>query len=193
MQHVDDVMHIETFPEHHSSARLLMKLDDKSIEMEVDTGAAATIISEMWRQMGCPALSESNRAFTAYDGHRMKPVGELHAFLQYDNDGVKASITVVASSKSYGLLGRDLLSHFQSSRRMEDINSAAAEPTLQLLPAMKIDPVTIEIDDPSKLMFAKARPVPLPMLDKVKQHLKELEQRGIIKPVSRSRYSSPVV
>ena len=53
------------------------KLDGKSVEMEVDTGATATIISEkMWRQLGSPVLSESNRAFTAYDGHRMKPIGE---------------------------------------------------------------------------------------------------------------------
>ena len=189
----DDIMHIETFPENHSSARLLFKLDGKSIEMEVDTGAAATIISEkMWRQLGSPTLSESSRAFTAYDGHRMKPIGELNAFLQYSDDAVQACITVVASSKSYGLLGRDLLSHFKLSG-MEDINCAVADTTVEPLPAMKIDPVTIEIDDPSKLKFAKARPVPLPMLDKVKQHLQELEQRGIIKPVTSSRYASPVV
>ena len=73
-----DVMHIEpqTFPENHSSARLLFKLDGKSIEMEGDTGAAATIISEkLWRQLESPALCELSRAFTAYDGHRMKPLG----------------------------------------------------------------------------------------------------------------------
>lgn len=191
----DDVMHIETFPENHSSARLLFKLDGKSVEMEVDTGAAATIISEkMWRQLGSPELSESNRAFTAYDGHRMKPIGELSACLQYDDDAVQACVTVVASSKSYGLLGRDLLSHFKfSAAGMEDINSAAADTTVEPLPAMKIDPVTIDIDDPSKLKFVKARPVPLPMRDRVKQHLQHLEQQGIIKPVTSSRYASPVV
>ena len=189
----DDVMHIETFPENHSSARLLFKLDGKSIELEADTGAAATIISEkMWRRLGSPTLSESNRAFTAYDGHRMKPIGELTAFLEYNDDSVQACITVVSSSKSYGLLGRDLLSHFKLSG-MEDINCAVATTAVEPLPAMKIDPVTIDIDDPSTLKFAKARPVPLPMLDKVKRHLQELEQRGIIKPVASSRYASPVV
>ena len=36
----DDVMHIETFPDNLSSTRLILKLDGKSIEMEVGTGAA---------------------------------------------------------------------------------------------------------------------------------------------------------
>ena len=157
--------------------------------MEVDTGAAATIISaRMWRNMGKPLLAVSNRFFSAYDGHRMKPLGDLvDCEIEAEGVRVKATITVVESSKPYGLLGRDTLDNFVGKPL---VTNNVEEVTL---PVMKVEPVSIDIADPTNLRFCKARPVPLPMIEKVNAELQRLQERGVIKPVSSSRYASPVV
>ena len=185
----EPMLHVETVPLHSAEARMVLRLNGHSCLMEVDTGAAATIISaKMWRAMGSPVLNVSNRFFSAYDGHRMKPLGELtDCQIQKDDVSVLCNVTVVESVKSYGLLGRDILDHFFTTpihqNQLETVK----------LPPMKVEPVTIEIADESKLRFSKARPVPLPLLDTVNKELQRLEDKGVIKPVTSSRWASPVV
>ena len=58
---------------------------------------------------------------------------------------------------------------------------------------MKVEPVSIEIVDENELRFCKARPVPLPLVSEVNKELQRLEDRGIIKPVSSSKWASPIV
>ena len=159
----EDCLHIETSPSspvNMVNTRLQMTIDGKSVEMEVDTGAAMTLISEkIWRSIGSPNLQPVHRVFTAYDGHMLKPIGELHCRLQGPSKKtVNASITVIASTRPYGLLGRDLLDQFDCIANSQ-INSAST-----FLPPMKVKPVSIDIADRSQLKFCKARPVPLPML-----------------------------
>ena len=185
----DSLLYVEAFPTHKTDSRLSVKLDGHDCIMEIDTGAAATLISSrMWRKMGSPSLKVSNRLFTAYDGHRMKPLGDLvNCCIETDAAIKIATITVVESTKDYGLLGRDILSDF--TQAPIPANSVETKP----LPAMKVDPVSIDIADSSKLRFCKARPVLLPMVDEVNIELQRLQDRGIIKPVANSKYASPVV
>lgn len=129
----------------------------------------------------------SNRFFSAYDGHRMKPVGELHCNISTSDASVQSTVTVVESVKQYGLLGHDILDNFVSKPVV--INNAE----VTAFPAMKVQPVSIDVDDSSRLRFCKARPVLLLMIDKVNEELLRLQEKGIIKPVPSSSYASPVV
>jgi transposase InsO family protein len=188
VHHSEPMLHVEAMPVHNAQTRMILRLNDHSCVMELDTGAAATIISaKMWRAMGSPNLSVSNRLFSAYDGHRMKPLGEL-ADCRIEKDGVSVlcSVTVVESAKQYGLLGRDVLDNFL-------VTPLATNHVETRLPPMKVEPVSIDIADESKLRFSKARPVPLPLLDSINKELQRLEDKGVIKPVSSSRWASPVV
>ena len=101
---------------------------------------------------------------------------------------VLCNVTVVESTKQYGLLGRDTLSSFTSTPLISTNNL-----DVMTLPPMKVEPVSIEIMDEAELRFCKARPVPLPLVDEVNKELQRLHDRGIIKPVSSSRWASPVV
>jgi hypothetical protein len=191
---VDEVascMYIEV-PTHstHSASVINVLLGDHQLAMEVDTGAAASLISEpMWRALGSPKLKCSKKVFSAYDGHRMKPLGELHCTVRYGACKADAVLTVVQSSKPYGLLGRDLITKMVPNC----IPIHSTEQTIVPLPHMKVQPVTIEVESRGKFRFCPARPVPLPMREKVRAQLHELQQRGIITPVSVSRCASPVV
>ena len=73
----DSLMHVDA-PAHSMDSILAMKVNGKEVLMQIDTGAGASLISEkIWRSLGSPPLRQSNRLFSAYDGHRMKPLGEL--------------------------------------------------------------------------------------------------------------------
>ena len=97
----NDLLHVDTLPTHSTGteSKLTLRLNGSTCVMEVDTGAAATIISSrMWRKMGRPPLIVSNRLFTAYDGHRMKPLGDLHnCQIESDDVSIQSMVTVVES------------------------------------------------------------------------------------------------
>ena len=111
-----DLMHVdalgsEVLPTHSVTQLLHLTVNDKDvIAMEIDTEAAATLISErMWRSLGSPELQLFGKMFSAYDGHRMKPLGEFRCSITHREVTVDAAVSVIHSSKLYGLLGRDLI------------------------------------------------------------------------------------
>jgi len=107
------VMHINSFPMNSASQYVQLKMNGKSVTMELDTGASSTLISEVvWRKIGSPKLNECTRIFRAYDGHLMNPLGEFESELYYESKAIKATITVIKGCKEYGLLGRDHLASF---------------------------------------------------------------------------------
>ena len=181
-------LHVDSFPTNSVQSRITLLLNDKEVTMELDTGASVTLISEkMWRDLGSPRLEQSQKLFTAYDGHKLQPLGELRCQLGYENKTVQATVTVVHSFKAYGLLGRDLLHHFMKSEVLHNVD------TISELPAMKVKPVSIDVTHPEFLQFSKARPVPLPMREAVSKHLDALVKKGVLSPVDTSPYASPVV
>ena len=126
------LMHIEALPAHSTESIFAMKVNGKEVLMQVDTGAAASLISEkIWRSLGSPPLQPSNRLLSAYDGHRMKPLGELACQLEANGTCLnQASLTVVQSFKTYGLLGRDLLSNFVTLPLNSGLNAVESLETL---------------------------------------------------------------
>lgn len=96
----DDVIptfHIETIPCHAISDALIpVTCNGHTIQMEVDTGSSATLISlNMWRSISAPHLNSSTNVFTVYDGHRICPAGEFYATLAYKQKSVHTKVTVV--------------------------------------------------------------------------------------------------
>ena len=129
---VDNVMHVDALgltlqPTHAASTMLQVTINGNEATMEVDTGAAVTLISEpMWHDLGSPTFQSSGKVFTAYDGHRMKPLGEFKCRLAHLQSTVNATVTVIQSCKRYGLLGRDLFESFFPSVSLSAINSHCA-------------------------------------------------------------------
>ena len=130
-------------------------LHDHPVTMEVDTGAAVSFISEsIWRSMGSPNLPQCTQLFSAYDGHRLKPLGDLQCTLDANGLTITSKITVVKSFKSYRLLGRDLMHTFLDRRPIDSVVSV-----VERLSAMKIKPVSINICGTEILKFCKPRPI----------------------------------
>ena len=76
------------------------------------------------------------------------------------------------SEKKFGLLGRDIL-------HQEGINAVSDE----ILPAVKGYKEHVKLILGSQPMFCKARKIPLPLLDMVREKLEATVRQGILEPV----------
>lgn len=78
--------------------------------MQEDTGSSCTIISEkMWRSIGQPKLTKYGKRLTSYADDEFKVIGLLSCVISVKHLYIPVSVRVVRSSKSFGLLGRDVL------------------------------------------------------------------------------------
>ena len=104
--HISDTVHSMDFK------KIVLNLRDiGSIDMQIDTGAAISLIStQMWQQLGRPELAGIQRQLYCYDGHIIHSRGILRTIVEFSSGKCKnVGITIVDSPKTYGLLGRDLL------------------------------------------------------------------------------------
>ena len=89
-------------------------VDNVELNMEVDTGASVSIISEetysrLWSEGQQPSLQESAITLRTYSGEQLSIKGTLAVDVQYKDQ--KASLQlVVATGRGPSLLGRDWLS-----------------------------------------------------------------------------------
>lgn len=88
-----------------------MCVDGKQLEMEVDTGASVSIVSnttfvELWK--GTKKLKESTVVLRSYANQTIKVLGELVVKVVYGDQEKKLNLLVVAG-KGSSLLGRDWL------------------------------------------------------------------------------------
>ena len=172
-----------------------VKIIDKNFKMQQDTGSTVTIISSwMWRELNKPQLYRSTARLQAYDDHIMSVLGKFTAVLEHENRFHPITITVVESSKHFGLLGRDYLFDANSivSIHASDVE-VQVKPEHTYLPTIKGVKAKIELVDGSSNMFCRARPVPLPLEVKVNEEIDRLQKMGVITPVEFSDNASPVV
>ena len=96
---------------------------------------------------------------------------------------------VVQSTKSHGLLGRNVIDSNDTKLSVLSVNREHEN-----LPAIKNFKASISLINPDeKLKFCRARQVPIHLKEKIKAELKQLENQGIITPVDHASNASPVV
>ena len=159
---------------------------DHKIKMQVDTGADSTVISSLiWTELGKPQLNGQVRRLEAYDGHQLTLLGSLTCDVEWNGSKYRQQqLAVVQSDKNFGLLGRDILPQ-------EGINAVSDE----RLPAVKGYKAHVKLIPGSQPMFCKARNIPLPLQDRVKEKLETMVRQGILEPVQPGGVTnaSPVV
>ena len=146
---------------------------DHKTEMQVDTGADSTMISSLiWTELGEPQLNGKVRRLEAYDGHQLTLLGSLTCDVEWSGSKYRQQLAVVQSDKKFGLLGIDILPQ-------EGINAVSDE----RLPAVKGYKAHLKLIPGSQPMFCKARKIPLPLQDRVKEKLETMVRQGILEPV----------
>jgi hypothetical protein len=179
------------FVDCHFMSNVLVEIEmlSNKLSMQVDSGADRSVISSsMWKKLGSPKLKKYFGGSEAYDGHKMKVIGELEEC--YERDGIfkVARFLVIDSCKNFGLLGRDLIEECHHVEQTSDVLDS------DYLKVIKNFKASIKLKPNAKDMFCVARPVPLPLVDQVDAELKRLEALGVISPCDTGvANSSPVV
>eukprot|EP00731_Ephydatia_muelleri_P003073 Em0001g3073a len=183
-----------------------VKINNVTIVMEVDTGAAASVISERtyknsWVGVPRPPLLSTDVLLRTYSGERLDIRGEIKVDVQFRGKEAKLNLLVVGG-KGPSLMGRDWISvlhpnlvvlNFSMDGSLKSLLDKHAALFKEELGQIKGVKVKIHVDPKARPSFFKPRQVPYALRARLEEELKRLETAGIIEPVSHSDWAAPVV
>ena len=183
--------------EHSPPFTITLYINDIPVEMEIDTGAAVSIINEATfqrlQQSSCaPTLEPANSKLKTYTGHDIAVQGAAQFTIRYKSTQLYLAVHVV-SGTGPNLLGRDLITPLGVDLdNLKEIRSLElASPLQELLDkhapvfseglgCFNGPPVKLKVDANAQPKFYKARSVPFALKSKVGAELADLQSKGII-------------
>ena len=180
-----------------------VKLDDCLVNMEVDTGAAMSLMSQSTFQGLWPGreLQPSQVRLRAYTKEPIPVVGCCNVNIEYNGQSAQLPLLVVGGSGPT-LLGRDWLSQIRLDwHQIHHVHSASLQNLLACYPAVFQDGLAtlqgyeakILVEPGAAPRFNPARSVPYALRDKVDQELQHLQNEGILEPVETAEWAAPIV
>ena len=193
-------------------------LNGISVEMELDTGAARTLmpISKFYSVFSNPSkVVNTNVTLTKYGNVSMSLSGEttVSVSMNGDKSSSKSLTLLLVKEDGPSLLGRDWIEALKfpvgdivpHTSSLNSITAKGAEEELKKLldsfPAL-FQPglgtyngakVAIEVDKSVAPKFCKPRLVPYALRERVDKELDRLLAEGIIEPVKYSKWACPIV
>ncbi|PAA68677.1 hypothetical protein BOX15_Mlig034486g1 [Macrostomum lignano] len=184
-----------------------------SCQMEIDTGAAVSLISaKVYQDLlgGIPKLGGTTIRLRNYGGQPVNVLGQLSVTVEIPGNEKKLLPLVVVSGSGSSLIGRNWLSELTMDwrsikelreRELPAQGNQQVEQLLQKYSAVFSDGLGCYTGEPLKLRtkpgaqpkFFKARTVPFALKSKVEEQLDREIEQGVLQPVSNSEYASPIV
>ena len=175
------------------------------VTMELDTGAAVSIMSEQQQREIFPAakLQPSQVVLRTYTAESVAVVGVLPVRVAYGGQEYELSLVIVRGNGP-ALFGRDWLLKIRldwHSITYHTVVHPELEKLLQKyevvfreeLGTIGVPPVHLSVKENSQPKFVPARSVPFAIKDAIAQDLERLQSLGIIEKVEFSRWATPIV
>lgn len=188
--------------------KVTVKIQGVPIEMEVDTGATYSVISEeLVKKLTVPLeVKASPIQLKSYTGQVIRVMGEAQVTVEYGDQVHKLKLVVVPGKNS-ALLGRDWLSSIKLDWHMfypTRVNNVVCEEIGEIkrrFPSLFREEIGklqgfqahLEVDEAAKPKFCKPRPVSFYMREKLDAEFQRLRDAGIVKDTTYSEWASPVV
>ena len=185
--------------------KLVMEVNGHKLDIELDTGASVSVISEDTFNSVLSSLVQlcpSNVSFTSYSGHSLEVLGTANVKVKYQTQTVTLPI-VVFKGKGVSLFDRDWLKRIKldwqsiKSLRINTLLDEVIGKHSRLFRSElgKLNGMKAKICVPSNAQprYYKPHPVPYSLRDKVDQELESLLKAGIISPVQYSDWAAPIV
>ena len=187
-----------------------VKLNGQKVAMELDTGAAVTVMSlSAFERVGSvEKLKSTSLKLRTYTGELVRPAGVGQVDVEYEGQVLVLPVTVVKGNVPT-LLGRDWLTSLRLNwadlfpaeaevRRLagNGVSELLAEfPTVftDKLGCLKGYKVHVPVPDSAEPKYFKARSVPYSMRARVEEELDRLEKQGVWNKVAYSRWAAPIV
>ena len=183
-----------------------MVINGKAHTLELDTGAAVTIMSQGICQNLFPgvSLTKSKTLLKTYSGEAIPVLGMMDVNVQYGEQIKTLSLTIV-SGTGPSLLGRDWLQHINLDwgeiRTLACWTEGSLEYLLEKysglfsggLGTIKTFLAKLHVDPSGTPKFFKPRTAPYALRESVEGELNRLENERIIEKVTHSEWATPVV
>ncbi len=183
-----------------------VNINNRKIEMELDTDAAVSVISETTFNHALlsesTTLQPSSIILRTYLGKELPILGTVEVNVEYESQNETLSLLVI-KGQGASLFGRDWLKHFRlnwSSINSIDKDKVEDEIIQKHSPLFRSELGTLQggeakifIPQNTQPRFFKPRPVAYALKDKVEQELSRLQKEGVITPVQFSDWAAPIV
>ena len=184
-----------------------LEVNQKRLMMEVDTGAAVSIISmDTYQKLfSGTKLNSSNLHLKTYTGEPMPVSGELDVEVHYGSQVCTLSLTVVEGAGP-SLLGRDWLVHLtlnwktiglatldMSRTQVEALQKKYRDVFSPGLGVLKNFKAHISVKQGTRPVFHRPRSVPFALKEAIEVELARLESEGVIEKVNQSDWAAPIV
>lgn len=184
---------------------LRVALDGVEVVMEVDSGAAFSLVNERtWARLEPRAAPRPLRTrLRTWNDSTVSVIGQATVLVQYKD--IKRQLNVVvARGSGPNLIGRDWFEALQISVQVnkiinDDTNSTDlllgkyGEVFKNELGTYRGAAVTIQLKPNAVPKFLKARPVPYAIKDRVEKEIDRLVEEKVLRPVAFSDWATPVV
>ena len=185
-------------------------INKQSVGMQIDTGAAVSIMSEatlkqLWSQENSPPIETTSMRLSTYSGVMLETVGTITCTVEYQCQSYQLPLVIV-KQEGPTLLGRNWLSQIklnwpELTKQILSVHEKTLSPILDRFQEVFQDElgtyngpkVKLVVDPQVPPKFYKPRPLPYAMRDKVEQQLQHLQTAGIIEHVESSEWATPVV
>lgn len=201
----DDSFEVYTIFSSNSNKHGVMvdvELAGKSITLELDTGAAVSLISDKLykSKLADIPLQPSKVKLRTYSGEYIEVLGKLTVPVKYDKQEHNLPLYVVAGDKP-ALFGREWLKTiklnwagiFSVQFSTEEIIASHKSVFKDQIGVIHDFKAHIEVPENAKPSYFKPRSVPYALKEKVEKELRRLETLGVITKIDRSDWASPIV
>ena len=215
----DVPVHVITHASRTAPITVTAEVQRQPIEMEVDTGASVSIMSQAtylstWPDVnGRPILEPSRARLRTYTGAAIPTHGRIRVPVRLPSESTEPTLLplVIVDGEGPTLLGRDWLHAVRldwtniHNLQTPGRDASPKQPRLQALLNEYDDLFSDELGtytgpkahivvrDDAQPRFFKARPVPYAYRDNVCDELRRLEREKVIEPVQHSDWAAPVV
>ena len=180
------------------------QLNDDKVPLEVDLGAAVSLLTEEWCKKIGAEIQSSNKKLHDYGGHFVNVKGETQLKVLFNNFAVPYVFYDVCS-KQNNLCGRDLMNKvgikligIDESLKVHNVCNTDLNVSLDNYSINENKPISvveakIYLKDNAVPKFIRARQVPLALKESVEKALDKLVDEGKIKSVAFSEWAAPIV
>ena len=187
--------------------KLNVSVNGSLLPMELDTGAAVSVISLRTKNKYFPTvpLKESCVRLRTYTKEQISVVGEIQVSVCYENQAEELKLYVLEEDGPT-LFGRDWLEYLHLNWKMIKFTTAEAvdgsvksllekyrDVFSSELGLVKSFEAKLEVKPDTPPCFKRPRPVPFALKPKIDEELDRLLDAGIIEKVHHSDWASPIV
>lgn len=188
-----------------------VNIQNKTVAMECDTGSAVSCISfELYKQwFSSLQMKKSKLALRYYTGEVVHPIGVVKPRVSYKDTTKELDLYVMENAKN-SLLGRQWIAELDvqlpkfdydsvnalnvnEEFNLEEFSSRYCEVFAAGLGRCTGPPVSVHVRQGARPVFLRARPLPYALREPVERTLREHVRDGILTPVDRSDWATPIV